>query len=106
MYICIICIHFFMFVHITSVMKPLHIFMKRSRVSKSCLKAELCFRRFVYSIAHADNLRSIKRKSYISTRCNNNTEKESPKKLLNTSGLIKSQLPENSFLQRKNKVLI
>ena len=31
------------FTHITSVVKPVHIFMARSRVSKSRLKAELCF---------------------------------------------------------------
>ena len=31
------------FIHITSVEKPVHIFMARNRVSKSCLLGELCF---------------------------------------------------------------
>ena len=35
------------FIHIPSVMKPVHIFMARNRVSKSCLMAELYFHRFV-----------------------------------------------------------
>ena len=34
--------------HITSAVKPVHIFMARSRVSKSCLMAELCFDDFVH----------------------------------------------------------
>ena len=29
-------------------MEPLHIFMARSRVSKSCLMPELCFHQFVH----------------------------------------------------------
>ena len=40
-------LHFFVFTHITSVLKPVHIFIARSRVSKSCLKAELCFHHYV-----------------------------------------------------------
>ena len=36
-------LHFFVFIHITSVVKPAHIFMARSKVFKSCLVAELCF---------------------------------------------------------------
>ena len=35
------------FIHITSAEKPVHIFMARSRVSKSCLLGELCF--FIYT---------------------------------------------------------
>ena len=34
--------------YIPSVVKPMHIFMAKSRVSKSCLMAELCFHRFVH----------------------------------------------------------
>ena len=34
------------FIHIPSVLKPVHIFMARNRVSKSCLMVELCFHRF------------------------------------------------------------
>ena len=37
----------FVFIHIASVVKPVHIFMARNKVSKSCLMAELCFYRFV-----------------------------------------------------------
>ena len=37
---------FLVFIHIPSVVKPVHIFMARNRVSKSCLMAELCFHRF------------------------------------------------------------
>ena len=36
------------FIHITSVVKPAHIFTARSRVSKSCLLTELCFHCFVH----------------------------------------------------------
>ena len=36
------------FIHITSVVKPVHIFTARSRVSKSCLLTELCFHCFVH----------------------------------------------------------
>ena len=32
---------------IPSVVKPVHIFIARNRVSKRCLMAELCFHRFV-----------------------------------------------------------
>ena len=38
----------FVFTHITSMVKPVHIFMARSRASKSCLKTELCFHRYVH----------------------------------------------------------
>ena len=38
----------FMFINITSVVKTVHIFMARSRASKSCLMAELCFHRFAF----------------------------------------------------------
>ena len=37
-----------MFTYITSVVKPVHFFMARNRVSKSRLKAELCFHRYVH----------------------------------------------------------
>ena len=36
-------LYIFVFTYITSVVKPVHIFMAWSRVSKSRLKAELCF---------------------------------------------------------------
>ena len=36
------------FTHITYAVRPMHIFMARSRVSKSRLKAELCFQRNVH----------------------------------------------------------
>ena len=36
-----------LFIHIPSVVKPVHIFMTRNRVSKSCLMTEPCFHRFV-----------------------------------------------------------
>lgn len=36
------------FIHITSVEKPVHIFMAKNRVSKSCLIAELCYHPFVH----------------------------------------------------------
>ena len=38
----------FVFTHVTSVVKPLHIFMAKSRVCKSCLKADFCFHRYVH----------------------------------------------------------
>ena len=38
----------FVFIHATSVVKPVHIFMARSRVFKNCLKAELCFYRYLH----------------------------------------------------------
>ena len=38
----------FVFAQITSLVKPVHIFMATSRVSKYCLKAELCFHRFAH----------------------------------------------------------
>ena len=41
-------LHTFVLTRVTSVVKPLHTFMVRSRVSKSCLKAELCFHRYVH----------------------------------------------------------
>ena len=43
-------VHLFVhvFTHITFVVKPVHILMARGRVSKSRLKAELCFHRFVH----------------------------------------------------------
>ena len=41
-------LHTLVFTHITSVVKPVHIFMVRSRVSKSRLKAELCFHYYVH----------------------------------------------------------
>ena len=37
-----------MFIHIPFVVKPVHIFMMKNRVSKSCLMAELCFYHFVH----------------------------------------------------------
>ena len=36
------------FIHRTPVVKSVHIFMARNRLSKSCLMAELCFYRFVH----------------------------------------------------------
>ena len=41
-------LHTLVLTHVTSVVKPVHIAMARSRVSKSRLKAELCFHRYVY----------------------------------------------------------
>ena len=41
-------LHIFVFINITFVVKPVHIFMARSRTSKSYLMAELCFQRFVH----------------------------------------------------------
>ena len=41
-------LHSFVFLHRTSVVKPMHIFMAKSRVSKLCLMAELCFYHFLY----------------------------------------------------------
>ena len=53
-YICI-CIYIFFYIYIyiyifiyTSVVKPVHIFMARGRVSKSCLKTELCLHSYVH----------------------------------------------------------
>ena len=43
----LVTLHTFVFAHITSVVEPMHIIMARSRVSKSCLEAELCFHRFL-----------------------------------------------------------
>ena len=37
------------FIHITSMVKSVHIFMVRKKVSKSCLMVELCIHRFVHS---------------------------------------------------------
>ena len=37
-----------LFIHEKSVLKPVHKFMVKNRVSKSCLMAELCFHRFVH----------------------------------------------------------
>ena len=37
-----------LFIHITSVVKSVHIFMVRNKVSKSCLMVELCLHRFVH----------------------------------------------------------
>ena len=47
-----ISIHIYMYMYIyiciiPSVVKPVHIFIARNRVSKRCLMAELCFHRFV-----------------------------------------------------------
>ena len=41
-------LHTFVFVHITYAVKPVRILIPRSRVSKRCLRAELCFHRFVH----------------------------------------------------------
>ena len=41
-------VHTLVFMHITSAVLPLYILMTKSRVSKSRLKAELCFNRYVY----------------------------------------------------------
>ena len=41
-------LHTFVFTHITSMVKPVHTFMARSRISKSRLKAELCLNRYVH----------------------------------------------------------
>ena len=35
-------------IHIPSVVKPVHIFMARNRVCKSCLMTEVCFYHFVH----------------------------------------------------------
>ena len=37
-----------LFIHKKSLLKPVHIFMVKNSVSKSCLMAELCFHRFVH----------------------------------------------------------
>ena len=42
----LVTLHTFVFPYITSLVKPVLIFMLRRRVSTSCLKAELCFHRF------------------------------------------------------------
>ena len=39
--------HILVFLHTISMMKQVHTFMARSRVSKSCVMAELCFHRLV-----------------------------------------------------------
>ena len=39
---------FLVFIHIPSVVKPVHIFMARSRASEDCILPELCFHRFVH----------------------------------------------------------
>ena len=44
----VVTLYTFVFTHITSVVKPVHIFMARSRVSKSPLKAELFYYRYVH----------------------------------------------------------
>ena len=44
----LVTLHTFVFTRITSVVKPVYIFMDKIRESKSCLKAELCFHRYVY----------------------------------------------------------
>ena len=44
----LVTLHPFILTHITSVVKAVHIFMVRSRVSKSCSKADLCFPRYVH----------------------------------------------------------
>ena len=41
----LVILHTFAFIHKTSVVKPAHIFMTRSRVPKSCVTGELCFHR-------------------------------------------------------------
>ena len=59
------------FTHITSVVKPVHIFITRSRVSKNRLKAELSFHCYVHfacvliciSITTKQSIKSIYRKS-------------------------------------------
>ena len=38
------------FIHITFVVMPVHIFMARNRVSKFCLMTELCFHHFVHFV--------------------------------------------------------
>ena len=38
----------FVFHYITSVVKPVHFFMARNKVSKAVLKAKLCFHRYVH----------------------------------------------------------
>ena len=43
----LVTLHTFMFTHITSVVRPVHIFMVRSGVSKIRLKTELCFHYYV-----------------------------------------------------------
>ena len=44
----LVTLYTFVFTHMTYVVKPVHIFMAKSRVSKSRLKPELCFHRYVY----------------------------------------------------------
>ena len=44
----LVTLHTLVFTHIKSVVKPVHIFMARSRVSRSHLKVELCFHRYVH----------------------------------------------------------
>ena len=38
----------FVFIHVTSIVKPMYIFMERSRVCKSLIEAKLCFHSFVH----------------------------------------------------------
>ena len=38
----------FVFIHVTSIVKPVYIFMERSRVCKSLIEAKLCFHSFVH----------------------------------------------------------
>ena len=48
-YICsLVTLHTFVFTQITSVVGPGHFFIARNRVSKSRLKAELCFHRYIH----------------------------------------------------------
>ena len=49
----LVTLHTFMFTHILSVLEPVHIPMVSSRVSKNCLKAELCFHYSVHFIFHS-----------------------------------------------------
>ena len=44
----LVTLHTSLFVHITSVVKLVHIFVARSRVSKCCFKTNLCFHRFMH----------------------------------------------------------
>ena len=46
----LVTLHTFVFTHITSVVKPVHIFMTGGRVSKSHLKAEISFHGYVHYI--------------------------------------------------------
>ena len=44
----LVTLHTFAYPYIPSVLEPVYIFLARSRVSKTCLKAELCFHRYVH----------------------------------------------------------